>query len=90
MQTFLRDLPVGALALWGLANLIGLRRVREIPALRQARGLAGAGGVLLALALALNAPRLLPVRIALGSAAVVCLSAWLRGIYTHSLHNTTM
>ena len=90
MQTLLRDLLAGALALWGLANLIGLRRVREIPALRQARGLAGTGGVLFALALALNGPCLMPARIALGSAAIVCLSAWLRGIYIHSLHNTTM
>ena len=54
MQIVLRDLSAGLLALWGLANLIGLRRVREIPSLRQARGLAGTGGVLFALALALN------------------------------------
>lgn len=90
MQIVLCDLAAGLLALWGMANLIGLRHIREIPALRQARGLAGIGGILLALALALNDPPLLPARITLGSAAVFCLGAWLRRIYTHSLHNTTM
>lgn len=88
--SYVRIACMAALALWGIANLLGVWRVREAPLLQKARLLAGMGGIWMALALLAVGQGSRLLALLFGAAGLVSGAGWLYIIFKQSLNNTTM
>lgn len=90
LATIARSLFLFLATVWGIANLVGLARLRESPSLRKMRFLAALNGLLMALSLVVLGYGQRAASLALGLAGLACGGLWLFLLFKHSLHNTTM